>query len=165
MKIYLTGLMGSGKSHYGKELAKILNYQFYDLDELIEEKEKTSVSIIFETKGENYFREIEKEILQTTEFSENAIVACGGGTPVDEENLMFMKKTGKVIFLMTPLNVIAERLYPETGLRPLLKNVSKDKLKEHLAQVLEDRLRYYREADLVIDPCVFQPGLLTNYLK
>ena len=60
MLIFLIGFMGSGKSHFGKELAKLLKYKFIDADELIEKKARKKISKIFKSKGEAFFREIER---------------------------------------------------------------------------------------------------------
>src|SRR3954470_7416337 len=100
MKIFLIGFMGSGKTHWGKLLAAKLHVPFFDLDTVISATEKESVSEIFATKGEEYFRYKEKEILEElVEDHDNFIISCGGGTPCFFNNIDFMKKKGRVIWL------------------------------------------------------------------
>ncbi|MFN5829806.1 MAG: shikimate kinase, partial [Bacteroidota bacterium] len=79
--VYLTGFMGSGKTTVGKKLAAQLNYTFIDLDSYIEKQEGRSISELFNEHGENYFREVEHQCLQTLLKLEKLVIACGGGTP------------------------------------------------------------------------------------
>ena len=82
MIIVLIGYMASGKSTIGRILADKLNYSFIDLDDYIEEKEQTSVSEIFKSKGEIYFRKLETTSLQALlNNKDNLVLSLGGGTP------------------------------------------------------------------------------------
>ncbi|MDD3723627.1 MAG: shikimate kinase, partial [Lutibacter sp.] len=88
MKIVLLGYMASGKSAVGRILSEKLNIQFIDLDSFIEEKEQLSISEIFETKGEIYFRKIEGIYLQELLNSkESTVISLGGGTPCYGNNI------------------------------------------------------------------------------
>ncbi|WP_296386838.1 shikimate kinase, partial [Winogradskyella sp.] len=88
MIVVLMGYMGSGKSTIGRELATVLNYSFLDLDDYIVDKEKASVSNIFKTKGEIYFRKKETEYLkELTDSSQHLVLALGGGTPCYGKNI------------------------------------------------------------------------------
>ena len=165
MKIFLTGLMGSGKSHYGEILAKTLEIPFVDLDKVIEKREQSSIASIFEKKGESGFREIETKVLQSFDYPENCIIACGGGTIITPENLSFIKNHGKIIFLFPPFRVVAERLKKEKEDRPLLKNIPEENFEQKLKELLEKRLPFYRQADLVIDPTGISPEDLPKWLK
>ena len=100
--------MGSctGKSSVARELAKRRKWQFLDLDELIQLKEKRTVSDIFAKDGESYFRRVEKRVLKEVSSQKKFIVACGGGVVIDPENIRVMKETGLVICLAA-----AQRLY------------------------------------------------------
>ncbi|HEX8153860.1 MAG TPA: shikimate kinase, partial [Thermoanaerobaculia bacterium] len=80
MKIYLVGFMGAGKTTIGRELASRIDTPFFDLDELVEAAEKTTIKELFATQGEPYFRKRERDILRSTKHLESAVVATGGGT-------------------------------------------------------------------------------------
>src|SRR5271156_994519 len=102
MKIFLIGFMGSGKTHWGSRLAEKMQMPFFDLDSVIVQKEQKSIADIFTEKGEEYFRYLEKEILEELVLGEERfILSLGGGTPCFFNNIEFMKKHGKVIWLNT----------------------------------------------------------------
>jgi shikimate kinase len=151
MKIFLVGFMGSGKTHWGQRLAAKLGMPFYDLDSLIIEKENKSVAEIFAEKGEEFFRFLEKEILEAiTDNHESFILSCGGGTPCFFNNIEFMKKNGKVIWLNTSVDVLRERLQRERLSRPLIAEVSEDELQRYIIRKLSERRMYYQQADVTV---------------
>src|SRR5579871_993603 len=132
MKIFLIGFMGSGKTHWGQRLAGKLQLSFYDLDSLIVEKENKSVAEIFADKGEEYFRILEKDILEAiTDQQDGFILSCGGGTPCFFNNIEFMKKNGKVIWLNTSVDVLRQRLQRERLSRPLIADVTEEDLQRY----------------------------------
>jgi shikimate kinase len=93
MIVFLCGMMGSGKSSLGKKIASKMHWDFIDLDILIEEEEKKTISEIFKNSGENYFRNIETQALQKIILSKkNVIVALGGGTPCFNNNMEYFFK-------------------------------------------------------------------------
>jgi len=145
--IYLVGFMGTGKTAAGKELAKIKEWQFVDLDELIELKEKRTIPDIFAKSGEPYFRRIEKRVLQEVAKEEKFVVACGGGIVIDKDNIKVMKDTGIIICLFATPEVILKRASGYTH-RPLL-NVSDQK--KQIELLLKLRAPYYAQADKTID--------------
>lgn len=120
MNIYLTGMMGSGKSITGKKLALKLSYGFIDLDERIEQKAGKSINQIFSDKGENFFRNLESQMLKEAARTEMQVVATGGGTVLRHANVGLMKVTGKIIFLETSPEVIWQRVRGKKD-RPLLQ--------------------------------------------
>ena len=77
--LVLTGMMGVGKSTIGKKLAQRLKLKFIDVDQVIEAKEKSTIKEIFEKKGEDYFRNIEKKITLEILKTKNLVIALGGG--------------------------------------------------------------------------------------
>jgi len=145
--IYLVGFMGTGKTSVGKELAKAKKWQFIDLDELIELKDKRSVSDIFAKEGEPYFRRIEKRVLREVSAEKKFVVACGGGIVLDKENIKIMKETGIMICLTATAGVILDRTSGYAH-RPLL-NVADPK--KQIELLLKLRSSFYAQADKIID--------------
>ena len=145
--IYLVGFMASGKTVTGKELAKSQKWQFVDLDELIELKERRSIADIFAKEGEPYFRRVEKLVLREVAAEECFVVACGGGVVLDPDNLKLMKQTGKVVCLTVSAENILKRACGKNH-RPLL-NVADPK--KQIELLLKLRAPYYAQADLAID--------------
>ena len=98
--IVLIGFMGCGKSSVGKKLAEKMDYCFCDVDRVIERDNKKSISEIFETKGEEYFRELEtKTVKKLINTVSNCIISVGGGLPIKNGNGELLKKLGTVVFL------------------------------------------------------------------
>src|SRR5215471_10073133 len=127
MKIFLIGFMGSGKTHWGQLLADKLQLPFYDLDTIVTEKEGKSISDIFAEKGEEYFRYKEKESLEElVNEQDQFILSSGGGTPCFFNNIEFMKKNGKVVWLNTSIDELTHRLQRERMSRPLISNVDEE---------------------------------------
>jgi shikimate kinase len=152
MKIFLIGFMGSGKTHWGKHLSTKLGIPFYDLDTVIVENEGKSISDIFAEKGEEYFRYTEKETLEEiAERHESFILSCGGGTPCFFNNIEFMKKNGKVIWLNTSVEMLKQRLTKEKMSRPLISEVDDEDLRRYIIRKLSERRMYYQQADLTVN--------------
>lgn len=149
MVIFLIGMMGAGKSTVGLALAKMLDYEFVDLDAVIAKNTELSISQIFEQFGEAEFRNIEKRILKEN-IRENAVIATGGGSVINAENRELMEKTEnkKVIWLKAPPSVIAKRLNEDVT-RPLLKGKN---IVEQIAELLKIREEMYGAvADVALD--------------
>ena len=139
--------MGTGKTTVGKELAKKRQWQFVDLDDLIEFREKRTVADIFAKNGEPYFRRVEKRVLKDVAKEKGFVVACGGGIVIDSENISLMKETGRVICLQATPEVILARTCGQAH-RPLL-NVESPK--ERIELLLKMRAPYYAQADCMVD--------------
>lgn len=152
MRVFLIGFMGSGKTHWGKQLAAKLKIPFYDLDEVIVEKEERSVTEIFAECGEEYFRVLEKDTLESLiDDNESMVLSCGGGTPCFFNNIETMKKYGVTVWLNTHAEVILQRLMKEKSSRPLLKNIADEDMKSYIIRKLNERRMYYEQADVVLD--------------
>jgi shikimate kinase len=152
MKIFFIGFMGSGKTHWGRLLSKKLGLAFYDLDTVIVEQEKKSVADIFAEKGEEYFRVREKEMLERiAEEKDGFILSCGGGTPCFFNNIEYMTKIGKVIWLNTSTDVLTERLLRERKSRPLIREVDESDLGRYIVRKLSERRMYYQQADVTVN--------------
>lgn len=116
--IILIGMPGSGKSTLGVLLAKKLTMRFIDLDEEIVRASGKTIPEIFEESGEPGFRKIEKETLRSLSEEKGIVLATGGGTVIDPENVRLLREMGTVIFLDRPLKALTTRVRTDT--RPLL---------------------------------------------
>lgn len=145
MKIYLVGFMGSGKTTVGRELAGRIDAPFFDLDELIEAAEQTSIKEIFAARGEPYFRKRERDILRTTRHLDAAVVATGGGTFTFDENIQFIQSEGLSVYLSAPYGLLRARVGTKAADRPLFT----DDVSAH--ELYANRIRYYRMSDVTID--------------
>ncbi len=150
----LIGYMASGKTSIGKKLAKKLKYNFIDLDDFIEEKENKSVSSIFKTKGEIYFRKQESLYLKTILESENNILlALGGGTPCYGGNMdvILAAKNVKCIYLKATLETLANKLLLKREKRPLIAHIETiEDMTEFIGKHLFERSYYYNKAEIKV---------------
>ena len=133
--LVLTGMPGSGKSTIGKILAERLGRTFVDTDALIVEREKREISDIFKTDGEKYFRNVEKEVIESLSSAKNSIISTGGGAVLNEENVKNLMANGTVFFLdRNPDDLIP------TSDRPLADEKAK------IMKLYEERLPIYNSA-------------------
>jgi shikimate kinase len=147
MNIYLVGFMATGKTATGEILAARLKRPFVDMDGILEARENGSISDIFASKGELYFRRLEKGLVVELAAKNNLVVACGGGVFASRENIDRMKASGLVICLASSPEKILERAKKFTN-RPLL-NV--DKPLERIRELMAKRAPFYAEAHHTVD--------------
>lgn len=145
-RIFLIGMMGSGKSYWLKQLAKWNKSVGYDLDALIEMNEEKTIAEIFAEEGEAYFRKEETKILKWFKEKKKYVVATGGGTASFQENIDFMKKEGVVIWLDESVDVLVKRLVNDKERRPLIAALSDQELATFLEQKLVERHPFYKQA-------------------
>ncbi|RSC93022.1 shikimate kinase [Tenacibaculum singaporense] len=153
MKIVLLGYMASGKSTIGRILAEKTQTPFIDLDEYIEEKERKTVSEIFEQKGEIYFRKQEHVYLKNLlEKEGDFVLSLGGGTPCYARNMevLLSFNNAKSVYLKTSIHTIVNRLTNEKSQRPLVARLNKEELTEFVAKHLFERSYYYNQAQYKI---------------
>lgn len=151
--VFLIGFMGSGKTTIGKKLAAKLKAKFVDLDELVcMETEFPTVKDLIESKGFDFFRQVESDVLKTI-LPEEKVISTGGGTPCFFDNMEWMKARGVVVFLNVEEGVLYSRL-ANTDLeeRPMLKSLNADDLKLFIRGKLAERLPYYEQAHIRFDP-------------
>ena len=146
-KIFLIGMMGSGKTFWTKKIAKWIKSAGYDLDDLIEMTEEKTISEIFEEDGEDYFRKLEAKILRWFTEKKKYVLAAGGGTPCYHENINWMKKEGMVIWLDESVEVLVQRLAAEKAHRPLIAHLSNEEIAQFIQQKLVERHAYYQQAN------------------
>jgi shikimate kinase len=152
LNIYLIGYMGSGKSTLGRELGLFMQMPFSDLDDCIEWRENKSIAEIFNQKGESYFRKIESEILK--EFnspSSSVVLATGGGSPIYEDNMEHMLRSGLVVYLRATVEELIEGIRSSGVERPLLQGKAEADLARFIEEHLKERSRIYESAHLILD--------------
>lgn len=146
--IFLIGFMGSGKSTIARMLAKETGKELIEMDETIEAEAGCTINQIFEEHGEGHFRDLESLLVCRIAEKGDAVVSCGGGAVLREENVISMRKNGKIIYLSATPETIYKRVRNSTN-RPLLNgnmNV------EYIRGLMEKRLSVYENAaDIMID--------------
>ncbi len=161
--------MGSGKSTIAKKLSKETTKKMVDLDDFIEKKEKLSIPQIFKTKGEIYFRKIERAYLkELLDDSTIAIISLGGGTPCYGDHLELIQKTENLVsvYLSVPLKTLTDRLYQEKKNRPLISHLdTKEMLEDFIRKHLFERSFYYNHADIVIQTESKSVDKITDEIK
>lgn len=152
-KIILLGYMGSGKTTIGQILAKRLNLPFLDLDKIIEEKTKLSISDIFEQKGEIYFRKLEHQLFsEIMNEKQSVVLSLGGGTPCYANNYLLLNGDNIVsIYLRASINTLFDRLSSTKTNRPLIAETEETEMKEFIAKHLFDRSFFYNQATFSVD--------------
>ena len=146
LNVTLCGMMGSGKSSIGKILANKLNYNFIDVDKIIEIEAKKTIKKIFEEDGEEYFRDLEEKITINILKHKETIVSLGGGAIINEKIRNTINKNSYNIYLNVDINILMKRLKNSKN-RPL---IYKKNLKKELINLIKFREKFYRKADLII---------------
>ena len=159
-RIILIGYMGAGKTTVGKALSKELGIQFYDLDWYIESRRRKTVPQLFAELGEEGFRKIEYNMLHEVAEFENVIISCGGGTPCFFDNMDYMNRQGKVIYLRCEPEVLQKHLMMGKTERPLLKGKTPEELTAYIKEHLLEREPFYNKARYTLDV-----SLMDNYEK
>ena len=143
IKVTLIGMMGTGKSKLGRLVANNLNFNFYDIDTLIENKFKTTIKNLFQKEGEVFFRKEEKQtiknlICKIKKNNEKVIISIGGGGFDIEETRELLLNNTNVIWLNTPINILVERI-GNGSKRPMIKG----DVRESINELLEKRTKFY----------------------
>ena len=159
-RIILMGYMGSGKTTVGRALAKDLNMPFYDLDWYIESRMRKTVKQIFDERGEDGFRVIERNMLHEVAEFENIVVSCGGGTPCFFDNIDYLNQQGETVYLKCTPEVLHKHLSMGKTVRPLLLNKTPEQVKTYIEEQLQVREPFYSKAKHTVDGT-----LMDNYEK
>ena len=139
-------MMGSGKSAIGKILANKLDYNFIDVDKMIEIDARKTIKKIFEEDGEEYFRNLEEKITINILEYKKTIVSLGGGAIINKKIRNYIKKNSYNIYLNVDVNILTKRL-ENSKTRPL---IYKKNLKKELINLISIREKFYRKADLIV---------------
>lgn len=146
--IVLIGFMGAGKSTISEFLKTAFAMDVIEMDQIIAEREGMSISDIFEVYGEQYFRDLETNLLIEMQSRTNVVISCGGGTPMRECNVIEMKKNGRVVLLTAKPETILDRVKDNHD-RPLIEN---NKTVPFIADLMEKRrAKYEAAADIIIE--------------
>ena len=142
-------MMGAGKTTIGKLLSNKLNYNFFDLDKIIEEKSGVKINTIFEIEGESGFRERELQVLNDLILKDKVIISTGGGIVTNEKNrTQLIKHNALIIYLKANLQTLCSRLKNDNS-RPMLNVDNKEQVIE---RILHEREPYYQDlADMEVD--------------
>ena len=157
--IVLIGMTGCGKTTIGKLLAKELEMDFKDMDEIIENEEGRKIRDIFEENGEDFFREKETDCAKEVSALCNTVISTGGGIVLREENMAFLKNNSVVIYLKRSINSIKETI--DASKRPLL-----DDGLDKLSEMKEKRGPLYEKyADFIVENEKSKEEIVSEILK
>ena len=160
VRVILIGYMGAGKTTIGKALAQDLGVTFYDLDWYISNRMRKTIAQIFEERGEDGFRQIERNMLHEVAEFEDVIISCGGGTPCFFDNIDYMNQQAPVVYLKAGPDVLFKHLAMSKNDRPLLRGKSQEELIAFIKDQLEKREPFYTKASYSLDV-----SLMDDYSK
>jgi len=158
--VVLCGFMGTGKTAVGRELARLLGVEFIDTDAVIEAREGMTIAAIFDKRGESHFRALERDVCHALAPEGGAVIATGGGMPMDRANLVHLQTLGTTVLLEASIDAIVERT-GGGGDRPLLyvdPDASPQALRHRAASLLEAREPVYGQCRLRLDTTVRTPA-------
>lgn len=162
MNIFLTGIMGSGKTTVGQELALKLGWTFVDTDSVIQVRSGQTISEIFRQQGEAVFRSLEKNVIAQCCKMENAVIALGGGALEGESTRNLVKQSGTLVWLRIDPEAASARLSNDET-RPLLSDSGDNKsIVQDLQAILGDRADNYGVADLQISTDQSEPESIAD---
>lgn len=150
MTLFIIGYMASGKTTFGRTLARQTGLQHIDLDFYIEQRFHATVREIFAQKGEAEFRRIESAMLREVGEMSDVVISCGGGTPCNGDNMDYMNSRGVTVCLQASDDVIADRILQAGNKRPLMAGKSKEEVLRTLREHMKVRKPFYDLASVII---------------
>ena len=142
--------MGAGKTTIGKALARKTGLEFFDLDWYVENRYRMKIPQIFAEKGEDGFRELERNMLhEVTEF-EDVVISCGGGTPCFFDNIDYMNSLAETVYLKAEPEVLRTHLLMAKSQRPLIQGKTPDELRDFIKESLANREPFYAKAKHIV---------------
>ena len=141
--ITFIGMMGTGKSKFGRLIAKNYNLTFYDVDLLIEKKFNNTIKALFQKNGESFFRQVEENTIKELIFSisqlnQSSVISLGGGGFDSVNTRELLLKKSHVIWLNSPIEALVKRV-GDGSKRPMIKG----DVKKSISELLKKRIKYY----------------------
>lgn len=164
-RIFLIGFMGSGKTTAGSQLARVLGYEFVDMDQMIEETAGMTVPGIFSELGEEVFRKWEHKILLELCRRDKLVVATGGGAPCHGSMISIMNEHGNSVYIKLSPEALKDRLTNSKTERPLIQGKTDQELLNFITRLLDTRERFYNQATYIIDGMSLDAEWLADHLK
>ncbi len=164
MLIFLIGYMACGKSTIGRKLHQRLGGDLFDTDKLIVAQEGVSIAELFDSKGEEYFRECEHSMIkQLIDNNLSAIISTGGGAPIWGDNMQMMNESGLTIYLSRSAENIAKRISKfGREKRPKLRGLSDEELIDVMQKGIAERDSYYRKAKFVMEVDTYSDDMIVD---
>lgn len=148
--IFLIGYMGCGKSTLAKKLASKLSFEWLDTDAFIEKQEGLTISQIFTTHGESYFRSLELKLIQSIDVTVPTVISTGGGLPCFNNLMEQLNDIGTTIYLERSPKELFQRLNQGKSKRPLIANKSDEELLQFIEENLAKRNPIYRQSTFIL---------------
>lgn len=149
--IVLIGFMGTGKSSVSRRLSDILALRELDTDAMIEERSGMKIAQIFAVYGQEYFRDLESQLLEELSDTSDTVISCGGGIILRPENRRMLRECGTVFLLTARPETIMNRLRRDSS-RPLLDGSDREAA---VRRLMNERKELYRES---ADHCISTDG-------
>lgn len=160
--LFIIGYMGVGKTRIGKKISALLDVDFIDIDQIIEEMEGKSISKIFKTHGEAYFRAKESQFIKSFNFEKKCVISCGGGLPCYSNNLEIILERGQSIYLSMDFDRIVKKLIKNKNSRPIISQINDTEFHEKNKALFDKRYSYYKKANFEL---VLDDNWKENFLK
>jgi shikimate kinase len=151
LRYFIIGFKNSGKTTLGRKLARMMNLDFIDLDEYIEEKEGQSIPEIYSSIGDETFRTLEWKSLKELVKKDNIVVSTGGGVPCHCNNMNLMEKYGEVIYLNVSDETLVNRLKRAVHDRPIVKGKTEAELRSYIEDLRSRCEHHYKRAKYIVD--------------
>lgn len=149
--IFIIGMPASGKTTFGRALARRLGRDFIDLDFYISQRFRMSIAEMFTRHGEELFRAREAAMLREVAQMQNVVIACGGGTPCFGSNMDCMLASGLTVCLNASAERLIQRMQLAAGRRPLVNGKSPDEMRSYIDSTLQCRRPFYARAAMQLE--------------
>ena len=148
--------MGTGKTSTGKSLAAKIGYAFLDIDQKIEEEYGMTIPEMFASRGEDFFRDCERDMVRRVAARKKTVIATGGGTVKDPGNMEVLREHGFVVCLSANVETVLERTRKK-GVRPVLDGKDEGDRRLAVESLMQERKALYGQADYTVDTSDMSP--------